>query len=236
MPELRRTERGLRVNPEDLFGLQARALDGTRFGRITDVFLDEETGEVSYVVAERGAESFEVPISSISLDQELDFVVFHADRSDVGPNDHVGDEEEERAVYAPARWEERENARDAVLYETVEDPDGEVVGPAERARENWEDASFDPGSGYPRNDIYIDRATGEEEIDPLVRDDEGLTDEVEELLSGTGLRARNVAEGSVELEGRAGSPEALRRLIAELEGLAGVVEVDATDADPKETS
>ena len=226
------------MNPEDLFGLQARAPDGTRFGRITDVFLDAETGEVSYVVAERGAESFEVPISSISLDQELDFAVFHTDRSDVGPNDHVGDDEEEQAVYIPARWQARESAGDGSLYETVEnpDPDGEVVGPAERAREDWEDRSFDPGSGYPRNDVYIDPATGEEEIDPLVRNDEGLADEVDELLSGTGLRARNVAEGSVELEGRATSPEALRRLIAELEGLAGVAEVDATDADPKETS
>ena len=218
------------MDAEDLFGLQARLADGTRFGRITEVLFDEETGEVSYVVAERGEESFEVPIASVSLDPEADFAVFHADRSDVWPNDHVGDEDEEQVGYAPTKWEERENAREASFYSPVEDPDGEAVGPVERAREDWEDASFDPGSGYPRNDAYIDPVTGVEEIDPLVRDDEGLADEVEELLDGTGLRARSVVEGSVEIEGRAASPEDLERLIAELEGLAGVSEVDATDA------
>ena len=222
------------MDAEDLFGLQARLADGTRFGRITQVYFDEVTGEPSYAVAEREAESFEVPISSISLDPEVDFAVFHVDRSDVGPNDHVGDDEEEQGVYVPARWQEYENAKDAILYQIVEDPDGEVVGPAERAREDWEDASFDPGSSYPRNEVYIDPATGEE-VDPLVRDDEGLAYKVEELLSGTGLRARNVTGGSVEVEGRAASPEDLRRLISELEDLAGVVEVDATDADSKET-
>ncbi len=217
------------MDAEDLFGLQARLADGTRFGRITEVFFDEETGEVSYVVVERGEESFEVPIASVSLDPEADFAVFHADRSDVGPNDHVGDENEEHVGYAPAKWEEQESAQEASFYSPIEDPDGEAVGPAERAREDWEDASFDPGSGYPRNDAYIDPVTGEEEIDPLVRDDEGLADEVEELLDGTGLRARSVVGGSVEIEGRAASPEDLERLIAELEGLVGVSEVDATD-------
>jgi uncharacterized protein YrrD len=42
------------VDAEDLFGLQARLADRTRFGRITEVFFDEETGEVSYVVVGRG--------------------------------------------------------------------------------------------------------------------------------------------------------------------------------------
>lgn len=51
------------MDAEDLFGLQARLADGTRFGRITEVFFDEETGEVSCVVVGRGKESFEVPIS-----------------------------------------------------------------------------------------------------------------------------------------------------------------------------
>jgi hypothetical protein len=50
------------VDAEDLFGLQAR-LARTRFGRITEVFFDEEAGEVSYVVVGRGEESFEEPIS-----------------------------------------------------------------------------------------------------------------------------------------------------------------------------
>jgi hypothetical protein len=51
------------VDAEDLFGLQARLADRTRFGSITEVFFDEETCEVSYVVVGREEESFEVPIS-----------------------------------------------------------------------------------------------------------------------------------------------------------------------------
>jgi hypothetical protein len=207
-----------------LAGLEARAADGAEIGRIVEVIADEKSDEVTHVIIQRDQERFEVPISAISLDPGADFATFHADRSDDEPGDHVGDAEAPGA-YAPLASEE-------------EDYEGQLAtepqSPAEddlEAREDWEDETYTPDSGYPRNDAYVDPETGEEETDPLIEENETLADDVEDLLADTDLEVRSAGDGIVELGGAAATHEDLEEIIREIMGLDGVLEVDSTDVD-----
>ncbi|MDQ4106706.1 MAG: PRC-barrel domain-containing protein [Actinomycetota bacterium] len=218
-----------------LVGIEARTEDGDEIGRISEVLTDENTGEVTHVVAERGDQRFEIPISAISLDPEADFATFHADRSDEEPGDHAGDEIEP-AGYAPAESDvddyrhegqfvsEPNDPTEARPLEDLDRESGEASG--------WEDeGSNTPESGYPRNDAYIDPDTGEEEVDPLMADNYTLQDDVEDLISETDLRVRSLNEGVVELTGAAATREDLEESVEEIMGLDGVREVDTTDVD-----
>ncbi len=97
----------------------------------------------------------------------------------------------------------------------------------------WEDeASNTPEFGYPRNDVYIDPETGEEEADPYLQEPETLKDDVRDLLESTGLEVRRATEdGFVELTDRTGSQEDLDAAVEEILGLDGVVEVGTTEVD-----
>jgi hypothetical protein len=215
-------------------GLEARAADGTEVGRIADVVEDEESGEVTHVVVEtEGGEWLEVPITRLSLDPDADFATFHADASDEEPGDHVEDREEPQG-YAPDDLEE-ESAED---YEhegqLVTEPEyNEDAGTDEdlESREDWEDESYTPDSGYPRNDVYIDPDTGQEVVDPLLSNIESVEHDVAELLDGTNLEVRTVREGIVELTGAAASREDLNDVEREIMGLDEVLEVDTADVD-----
>jgi sporulation protein YlmC with PRC-barrel domain len=222
------------VQEPSLTGLEARAADGTEIGRIADVVEDEESGEVTHVVVEteRG-EQLEVPIARLSLDPDADFATFHADASDEEPGDHVEDREEPRG-YAPGDLDE-ESAED---YEhegqfVTEPEDNEDAGTDEdlESREDWEDESYTSDSGYPRNDVYIDPDTGQEEVDPLLSNIESLEHDVADLLDGTNLEVRTVREGVVELTGAAATQEDLDDVEREVMGLDEVLDVDTTDVD-----
>ncbi len=213
-----------------LVGLEARTADGEEVGRIAEVVTDEESGEVTHVVVERGEERFEVPISAISLDPDADFATFHADRSDEEPGDHVGDREQPEG-YAPRASEEEDTEHGGQF---VAEPQSPAEAQAEEdleAREDWEDETYTPDSGYPRNDAYVDPETGEEETDPLTEENKALEDDVEALLAGTDLAVRSAEDGVVELTGAADTREDLEEIVQELMSLDGVLEVDTTDVD-----
>ena len=220
-----------------LVGLEARAVDGTEIGRITEVVVDEETGEVTHVVVELAEEMVEVPISAISLDAEADFATFQADRSDEEPGDHAGDVDAPQG-YAPARSDGPDDyEHDGQFVSTPQDPDEAVPLAEQESTEadeagGWEDeGSTTADSGYPRNDAYIDPDTGEEELDPRLEENETLADDVEDLLVDAGLGVRSAEDGIVELTGAAATQEDLEEAITEIMGLDGVREVDATDVD-----
>jgi sporulation protein YlmC with PRC-barrel domain len=218
------------VEERGLAGLEARAVDGTEVGRIAEVVTDEESGEVTHVVVEGEEERFEVPISAISLDAGADFATFHADRSDEEPGDHVGDREEPEG-YAPGASEEEDSEHEGQFVAEPESPAEAQSEEDLEAREDWEDETYTPDSGYPRNDAYVDPETGEEETDPLIEENEGLEDDVEDLLADTDLEVRSAEDGVVELTGAAATQEDLEEIVQELMGLDGVLEVDATDVD-----
>jgi PRC-barrel domain len=215
-------------------GLEARAADGTEVGRIADVVEDEESGEVTHVVVEtEGGEWLEVPITSLYLDPDADFATFEADASDDEPGDHTDDEAEPEG-YAPDDLDE-ESAED---YEhegqfVTKPEDNEDAGTDEdlESREDWEDESYTSDSGYPRNDVYIDPDTGQEEVDPLLSNIESVEHDVADLLDGTNLQVGTVREGVVELTGAATSQEDLKEVEHEIMGLDEVLEVDTTDVD-----
>jgi sporulation protein YlmC with PRC-barrel domain len=200
----------LSVEERGLAGLEARAVDGTEVGRIAEVVTDEESGEVTHVVVEGEEERFEVPISAISLDAGADFATFHVDRLD---------EESEDSEHEGQFAADPESPGEAQAEEDLE------------AREDWEDETYTPDSGYPRNDAYVDPETGEEVTDPLIEENEGLEDDVEDLLADTDLEVRSVEDGVVELTGAATTREDLDALVEEITGLDGVLEVDTTDVD-----
>ncbi len=99
------------------------------------------------------------------------------------------------------------------------------------SREDWEDESYTPDSGYPRNDVYIDPDTGKVEVDPLLSNIESVEHDVADLLDGTNLEVRTVREGVVELTGAAATQEDLDEVEREVMGLDEVLEVDTTDVD-----
>ena len=202
--------------------------------------MDEESGEVTHVLVEREAGGFEVervevPITDLSLDPEADFATFHADPSDDEPGDHLGDEERPLG-YAPSESDVDDHAHDGQFVTTPQDPD-EAISLEEAQRESgeaggWEDeASTTADSGYPRNDVYIDPDTGEEELDPALQDNETLADDVRDLVNGTNLAVRSVKDGVVELSGSAATREDLDGNVQEIMGLDDVLDVDTTDVD-----
>jgi sporulation protein YlmC with PRC-barrel domain len=218
------------VEERGLVGLEARSADGAEIGRIAEVVTDVESGEVTHVVVERDEERFEVPISAISLDPGADFATFHADRSDEEPGDHVGDREVPEG-YAPLASGEEDYEHEGQLAAEPQSPEEAQAEEDLTAREDWEDETYTPDSGYPRNDAYVDPETGEEETDPRIEENEGLEDDVEDLLADTDLEVRSVEDGVVELAGAAATREDLDEAVREILGLDGVLEVDTTDVD-----
>ena len=223
------------MQERSLIGLEARAADGSEVGRIADLVEDEESGEVTHVVVEteRG-EWLEVPIMDLSLDPDADFATFEADASDEEPGDHTGDEAEPEDYYAPDDIDDEDEEDFEHEGQLVTEPeDGHDPGSEEdlEAREDWEDHSYTPDSGYPRNDVYIDPDTGDEEIDPLLEENDDVKDDVEDLLDSTSLEVRSVREGVVELTGTAATQDDLEETVREIMGLEEVLEVDTTDVE-----
>ena len=218
-----------------LIGLEARAADGTEFGRIAEVVADEESAEVTYVVVEtEGGERLEVPITGLSLDPDADFATFVADASDEEPGDHTGDEAEPEDDYAADDLDdevEEGYEHEGQLVTEPEDQDEAQTEADLEAREDWEDETYTPDSGYPRNDVYVDPDTGEEEVDPRLQENEGLEKDVADLLDGTNLEIRSVKDGVVELTGAMATQEDLEDVVREIMGLDEVLEVDTTDVD-----
>ena len=220
-----------------LVGLEARATDGEILGRISALITDERSGEVTHVIVETGEEKqIEMPISSLTLDPEADFARFQTDPSDEEPGDHLGDAERPQG-YAPAQSDAPDDyEHEGQFVTTPQDPD-EAQSAEELERQASEASGYeDEGtntadSGYPRNDAYINPDTGEEELDPAMKDNETLADDVENLINGTELGVRATKDGVVELTGRAASQEDLEGRIEEIMGLDGVLEVDTTDVD-----
>ena len=225
------------MQERSFIGLEARAADGTEIGRIAEVVANEESGEVTYVVVEPDdGEQVEVPITDVSLDPEADFATFRADASDDEPGDHLGDTEAPNKAYAPAESDAPDDyEHEGQLVTAPQDP-AYAQPPEDIVKESgeagdWEDEGFLPDSGYPRNDVYVDPDTGEEEVDPRLKDNETLEDDVEDLIAETDLKVRSAEDGVVELTGAASTQEDLEEAIAEIVGLDGVREVDTTDVD-----
>jgi hypothetical protein len=217
------------LQERSLIGLEARAADGSEVGRIADLVEDEESGEVTHVVVEtEGGEWLEVPITDLSLDPDADFATFEADASDEEPGDHTGDEAEPEDYYAPDDIDDEHEGQLVTEPEDGHDPSSEEDL---EAREDWEDHSYTPDSGYPRNDVYIDPYTGDEEIDPLLEENDDVKDDVEDLLDSTSLEVRSVREGVVELTGTAATQDDLEEAVREIIDLDEVLEVDTTDVD-----
>ena len=217
-------------------GLEARAADGTQIGRISAVITDEESGEVTHVLVQmEEGEQVEIPISALTLDPEADFAAFHADPSDDEPGDHIGNDERPQG-YAPAESDAPDDYEHEGQFVTTP-PDPAEAQPLEEAQREsgeaggWEDEGSTPDSGYPRNDVYIDPDTGEEELDSFLEDSETLDDDVEDLINGTDLEVRSVKDGVVELTGSAATREDLEEIVQEIMGLDGVLDVDTTDVD-----
>jgi sporulation protein YlmC with PRC-barrel domain len=223
------------LQERSLIGLEARAADGSEIGRIADVVEDEESDEVTHVVVEtESGEWLEVPITDLFLDPDADFAIFEADASDEEPGDHTGDEAEPDHYYAPDDIDDEDEKDFEPEGQLVTEPeDGHDPSSEEdlEAREDWEDHSYTPDSGYPRNDVYIDPDTGDEEIDPLLEENDDVKDDVEDLLDGTSLEVRSVREGVVELTGTAATQDDLEEAVREIMGLEEVLEVDITDVD-----
>jgi hypothetical protein len=195
-----------------LVGIEARTADGDAFGRISEVIVDED-GAITHVIVERDGggpdmEMVEVPITSLSLDRDVDFATFHADPSD-----------------------------DGQFVTTPTDPDEAVSLDAQASTEadeagGWQDEEFTTAdSGYPRTDVYIDPDTGDEEVDPLLKENESLQDDVDDLIVETALRARRTQDGVVELTGSAPTREDLEGVVQEIMGLEEVQDVDTTEVD-----
>ncbi|MGH3088607.1 MAG: PRC-barrel domain-containing protein [Rubrobacteraceae bacterium] len=211
----------------ELVGLVARTPDGEEIGRISEVVADEESGMATRVILERGEQRFEVPPAAIEPDEDADFATFHADRSDAEPGDHVGDEEVPEG-YAPMESGADDERHEGQFAAAPGSPP-EAQSAEDLVREDWQDEEDTPDSGYPRNDAYIDPDTGEEAVAPEMEDNENLRDDVRDLLIDTGLDARSVEGGVVELSGDVGRQEDLEEIIEEIMGLDGVLEVDTTD-------
>ena len=218
-------------------GLEARAVDGTQIGRISEVITDEESGEVTHVLVEReeDEEELEIPISALTLDPEADFATFHADPSDEEPGDHLGDDVEPEG-YSPAESDAPDDSEHEGQFVTTPQDPAEATPPEDLVKESgeagdWQDEGSTPDSGYPRNDVYIDPDTGEEDVDPFLEDNEALEDDVEDLLADTDLEVRSVNGGVVELTGSAVTREDLEEIVQEIIGLDGVLDVDTTDVD-----
>ena len=224
-----------------LVGIEARTASGDAFGRISEVVVDED-GAITHVIVERDdggpdVEMVEVPITSLSLDRDVDFATFHADPSDDEPGDHLGDEEAPQG-YAPNQSDAKEDTEhDGQFVTTPTDPDEAVSLDAQASTEadeagGWQDEEFTTDdSGYPRTDVYIDPDTGEEDVDPLLRENETLKDDVDDLIVETALKARRAQDGVVELTGSVANREDLDGVVQEIMGLEEVRDVDTTEVE-----
>ena len=222
-----------------LVGIEARTADGAEIGRISEIIQDGD-GAITHVVVEREGgsepERFEVPITEITLDRDVDFATFHADPSDDEPGDHIGDEEAPQG-YAPNQSDVDDGEHEGQFVTTPTDPDEAVSLDEEASTEadeagGWQDEEFTTAeSGYPRTDAYIDPDTGDEEVDPLLKENETLKDDVDDLIVDTGLRTRRAQDGIVELTGSVATREDLDGIVREVMGLEEVLEVDTTDVD-----
>ena len=221
------------MEEQGLVGLEARSADGAEvLGRISEVVTDEETGEITHVLveSEEGVQT-EIPSSDLTLDPEADLGTFDADASDGQPGEH---EEARPAEYAPNKsfFGPDDSPHDGQFVAAPTD-EHEAADPAHAAATEaggasaWQDEeSTTPESGYPRNDAYINPDTGDEELDPALKDNETLKDDVEDLVNGTELGVGAVEDGVVELAGRAATREDLDESVAEITGLDGVLDVD----------
>ena len=237
----RRTGNGrTAVDGQGLVGLEARAPDGTVLGRVTEVLTGEDDDGIvlaTHVVVESDGEYQELPLSSVDLDPEADFGTFRPDESDDVPGEHEGGELRP-AGYAPNKpfFGPDDGRHEGQFVSTPQDP-SEVPPPEELDREageagGWEDeGSTTADSGYPRNDVYIDPETGDEELDPLLKENETLGDEVADLLVDSGVGVRQAIEGVVELYGSVETPEDLIEIRAELMAHPGVLEIDSDDVE-----
>ncbi len=222
------------MEERSLIGLEARTLDGTEVGRISEVIVDEDTGEVTHVVVEANEVLMEIPITDLVLDPEADFATFHADPSDEEPGDHVDDAETPQ-MYAPSRSDVEDHRHEGQFVAAPEDP-AEMSSVEELDRESaqaggWQDEGFTPtDSGYPRNDAYIDPDSGQER-ERYPAGGEDVRSDVEQLLDGTDLRVREVREGVVELQGTVASREDLEEILVDIANIDGVLDVDTTDVD-----
>jgi sporulation protein YlmC with PRC-barrel domain len=241
-----KTKEVRRVEGESFLGLEVRANDGTNLGRVTEVITDGITDEVTHLVLEWEGVNMEVPLSAVVLDEDGDFATYSPDASDVEPGDHVGDEyrpgdhvggEYKPGGYSPA-WEaipDQEDYERRGQFVHVGDLDEPPVSPAQVAREDWEDEPFEPDSGYPENDAFIDEQTGEETY--AYRDGDDLQADVAEVLDSTevyddtGIRLRRIVGTVVVLGGVAASREDLDAVVVEILDLDGVADVDTTDVD-----
>ena len=201
------------MEKQGLVGLEARSADGTEvLGRISEVVTDEETGEVTHVLVEGDAgDRTEVPISDVTLDAHANFAGFEADASDEEPGDHADDAVEVQG-YAPNRTGVDDQSHEGQFVTSPTDQHEAADLTQEASTEASEAGGFEdegsttPESGYPRNDVYINPDTGDEETDPALEDNETLRDDVEDLVNGTELEVRAAEDGVVELTGRAGRP------------------------------
>ena len=217
-------------------GLEVRASDGTDLGRVTDVITDRATGEVTHLVLKSGGVDSEVALSAVSLDEDGEFATYSPDPSDVEPGDHV-DDEYSPSGYSPV-WEatpDQEEYGRLGQFVHKRDLDEPPASPAQVAREDWEDESYEPDSGYPENDAYVDERTGEETY--AYRDGDDLRADVAEILDSTevyddtGILLREIVGTVVVLGGAAASREELDAVVAEIMDLEGVADVDSTDVD-----
>jgi hypothetical protein len=224
---------------EGFLGLEVRANDGTGLGRVTDVITDGATGEVTHLVLEWGGVQAQVAVSAVALDEDGEFATYSPDASDIEPGDHAGDEYKPEG-YSPA-WaavpDQEDNLRQG-LFVHVGDLDEPPASPAQEAREDWEDEAYEPDSGYPENEAFIDEQTGEETEAYRAGDD--LRADVTEVLDSTevyddtGIRLRRIAGTVVALGGIAASREDLDAVVAEIMDLDGVADVDTTDVDVRQ--
>lgn len=222
------------MEAESFLGLEVRANDGTDLGRVTDVITDGATGEVTHLVLESSGVDAEVAVSTVALDEDGEFATYSPDASDVEPGDYVNDEYKPEG-YSPV-WEatpdEEEYGRQGQFVHKG-DLDEPPVSPAQEAREDWEDEAFEPDSGYPENETFIDEQTGEET--EAYRDGDDLRADVAEILDSTevydntGIRLRRIVGTVVVLGGAAASREDLDAVVAEIRDLDGVADVDTTD-------
>lgn len=221
-----------------LVGLEARAADGTEIGRISGVITDEESGEETHVLVEQEddgeLEVIEIPISRLSLDPEVDFVIFHTDPSDDEPGDHLGDEVEPEG-YAPAESDAPDDYEHENQFVTTPTDPADAKPPEDIVKESgeagdWQDEGFLPDSGYPRNDVYVDPDSGQER-ERYPAEGEDLRGDVEQFLDGTELAIREVREGVIVLEGSVAGQGDLDEILADIRGIEGVLDVDTTDVD-----
>ena len=227
------------MDGQGLIGLEARAPDGTTLGRVMEVLTGEDDGVivVTHVVVESDGEYQELPFSSVDLDAEADFGTFRADEFDDEPGEHEG-EELRPAGYAPNKpfFGPDDTPHDGQFVTSPRDPD-EAASPADIDREGdeaggWQDeGSNTVESGYPRNDVYIDPDTGDEIQEPGLKENDGLADDIADLVVDTGVEVAGEVDGVVQLRGSAGSREDLESMISEIMAQTGVLGVDAADVE-----